>query len=242
MTLKRFVVRVYDSEALAVAFRPLEVIEQRPSEVAFKRYAGLDQTVALNKMLAEVRRAQYVMNLVFRRQNVIVASAVLRNIDRRIAVFWCAQESTLNKPSGVDVPAHVRAVKTDLNFFAVEQAFILLVTAETTAVEVNADEVDLLGDRLHVSRQNRHFTAFSLEPFDQAFRVRALERRLHEPFVVPCANATSSYLRPLETSCTARTSTGYASFRSRPNAKLTELLNRLAVSDHAMMGYVNAKL
>ena len=113
MTLERLVIRVHDAEAFVVTLSPLEVVEQRPSVVAFERHAGLDQTVALDEVLAEIRRAFDVVHLLVSRQYVVVTSAVLRKVDRRIAVFLVHPREYVVKRFRVNVPANLRAIEAD---------------------------------------------------------------------------------------------------------------------------------
>src|SRR5215831_17972044 len=83
--LERLEVDVDHAEAAAVAFRPLEVIDERPDEIAAQVCAGGERARG-SEVLAQIGDAIVVVNDAICRERIVVASAVLRHIEVRIAV------------------------------------------------------------------------------------------------------------------------------------------------------------
>src|SRR5262249_46789464 len=81
--LLRLEVDVHDAEALRVAVRPLEVVEQRPHEVSPHVYAAFDRRVDGLDVRAEIVDAQRVRQTVrFDRRWVEEGGAILRDVER----------------------------------------------------------------------------------------------------------------------------------------------------------------
>src|SRR5262245_20138461 len=84
--LERLEVDVDHAEAAAVAFRPFEVVDERPDEIAAQFYTGGECAARGGEVLAQIGDAIVVVHDAIRRERIVVASAVLRHIEVRIAV------------------------------------------------------------------------------------------------------------------------------------------------------------
>src|SRR5262249_46937247 len=84
--LERLEVDVDHAEAAAVAFRPFEVVDERPDEIATQFYTGGECAARGGEVLAQIGDAIVVVHDAIRRERIVVASAVLRHIEVWIAV------------------------------------------------------------------------------------------------------------------------------------------------------------
>src|SRR5205085_6703651 len=97
---------VHDAEALRVAERPLEVIEQRPHEVAAQVHSLLRGRTRRLEVLAQVRDAQRILEAVARdRRGIEEGRAVLGHIERHLAIALSDPEQDVAEALGVDLPA-----------------------------------------------------------------------------------------------------------------------------------------
>src|SRR5262249_57759537 len=74
--LERIEIDVNHAEAAAVAFRPLEVIDERPDEIAAQFYAGRERAAGGGEMLAQISRAVVVGYGAIRPQPTVLSPAV----------------------------------------------------------------------------------------------------------------------------------------------------------------------
>src|SRR5580693_411858 len=83
--LERREIDVNHAEAAAVAFRPLEVVDERPDEIAAQLCAGGERAAGGGEVLAQISDAVVVVYGAVRRQRIVVASAVLGHVEVRVA-------------------------------------------------------------------------------------------------------------------------------------------------------------
>src|ERR1700730_16352850 len=104
---KRVVVDVDKPEALAVAERPLEIVEQRPHEITAHRDPDLDCVEYRAEIVAQISDALPVANALVRFDPVGKGRPVLEYVDRQIAgVALLGLDQYRTKRVGCDLPAH----------------------------------------------------------------------------------------------------------------------------------------
>ena len=151
--LERCVVDVDDAEALRVAVRPLEVVEQRPDEVAAR---------PARRRRSRARRAsrcasRYDDALAGRRRArcgrvVRERRAVLRDVERRTR-SRVRRDEQLVQPVRIDLPAHVRVRSTPSRLDDAPARRVARVRLRRLrAVVVDAEEVERRRDRRQVAR------------------------------------------------------------------------------------------
>src|SRR4051812_2256021 len=80
--LLSFVIGVADAETARIAVEPLEVVHERPEEIATHGRAVSDGAVELDEALADVFAAMQVEHFAAEGWRVVVAGAVFRDVDR----------------------------------------------------------------------------------------------------------------------------------------------------------------
>src|SRR5262249_38399013 len=83
--LERLEIDVDPAEAAAVAFRPLEVIDERPDEIAAQFCTGGERAAGGSEVVTQIGDAVVVVYDAVRRERVVVASAVLGHVELGIA-------------------------------------------------------------------------------------------------------------------------------------------------------------
>src|SRR6266699_222845 len=97
--LERLEIDVDYAEAAAVAFRPLEVIHERPDEIAAQFCAGGERAAGGREVLAQIGDAIVVVYDAVRRERIVVASAVLGHIELGIAVAVAQADQRFGEPA-----------------------------------------------------------------------------------------------------------------------------------------------
>src|SRR5215831_9905075 len=97
--LERLEVDVDHAEAAAVAFRPLEVIDERPDEIAAQFDTGGERAAGGSEVLVKIGDAIVVVHGAVRRERIVVASAVLRHIEVGIAVAVAQADQLFGEPA-----------------------------------------------------------------------------------------------------------------------------------------------
>src|SRR5690606_878820 len=106
--LLRLEVHVHDAEALRVAIGPLEVVQQRPGEVAAHVHALVHGLVEHAQVLAQVGDALRVVDAALGRHGRVgERGAVLGDVDRHVAVALADPPQRVQQPLRVDLPAHL---------------------------------------------------------------------------------------------------------------------------------------
>src|SRR5215468_9592621 len=85
-SLERFEINVDHAEAAAVAFRPFEVIDERPDEIAAQFDTCGERAAGGGEVLAQISDAVVVVHGAVRRERIVVASAVLGHVEVQLAV------------------------------------------------------------------------------------------------------------------------------------------------------------
>src|SRR5262249_15560881 len=109
--LERLEIDVNHPEAAAVAFRPLEVIDERPDEIAAQLYPGGEGAAGGGEVLAQISDAIVVVYGAIRRERIVVAGAVLGHVEVRVAVAVAQADQLFGEPARVDRPAHRREAR-----------------------------------------------------------------------------------------------------------------------------------
>src|SRR6266478_722539 len=111
--LERLEIDVNHAEAAAVAFRPFEVVEQRPDEIAAQLCTGGERAAGGGEVLAQISDAIVVVYGAVRRQRIVVASAVLGHVEVRVAVAVAQADQLFAEPARIDRPAHRREARSE---------------------------------------------------------------------------------------------------------------------------------
>src|SRR5215831_12737112 len=106
--LERLEIDVNHAEAAAVAFRPLEVIDERPDEIAAQFYPGGNRAAGGGEVLAQISDAIVVVYGAICRERIVVASTVLGHIEVRVAVAVAQADQFFGEGARIDRPAHRR--------------------------------------------------------------------------------------------------------------------------------------
>src|SRR5215470_19083661 len=109
--LERLEIDVNHAEAAAVAFRPLEVIDERPDEIAAQFYPGGEGAAGGGEVLAQISDAIVVVYGAVRRERIVVASAILGHVEVRIAVAVAQADQLFGEGARVDRPADRRKAR-----------------------------------------------------------------------------------------------------------------------------------
>src|SRR2546430_9444452 len=109
--LERREIDVNHAEAAAVAFRPFEVVEQRPDEIAAQFCTLGERAAGGGEVLAQISDAVVVVYGAVRRQRIVVASAVLGHVEVRVAVAVAQADQLFGEPPCIDRPAHRREAR-----------------------------------------------------------------------------------------------------------------------------------
>src|SRR6516165_6990689 len=109
--LERLEIDVNHAEAAAVAFRPLEVIDERPDEIAAQFYPGGERAAGGGEVLAQISDAIVVVYGAIRRERIVVARAVLGHVEVRVAVAVAQADQLFGEAARVDRPAHRREAR-----------------------------------------------------------------------------------------------------------------------------------
>src|SRR5262249_61524912 len=88
--LERLEIDVNHAEAAAVAFRPLEVIDERPDEIAAQFYPGGDRAAGGGEVLAQISDAIGVVYGAICPQRNVVPRTVVGHIAGRVALSVAA--------------------------------------------------------------------------------------------------------------------------------------------------------
>src|SRR5262249_50787025 len=90
-----WIVRVHHAEALCVAVRPLEIVHERPDEVALQRDALREGGARRQEVLAQVTEARRVVDLATLVHLIWIGRAVLGDVDpkRLVALMEAPQHS-----------------------------------------------------------------------------------------------------------------------------------------------------
>ena len=177
-----------DAEALVIPVGPLEVVHQRPLEVAAHIHPFLDGGTDRAEVGVEIGDAPRVVADAID-DGIVVGAAVLGDVDRRqVRVRGREADQQSPQPIGRDGPAHVglRTVRREGHGTAHarggQPAPAGLSTHVIVVVVVDAKPVERLRDALEIARLDGH-TAERLEIVDRVRRVAAAEHRL-EPHAV----------------------------------------------------------
>src|SRR5262249_28661968 len=109
--LERLEIDVDHAEAAAVAFRPLEVINERPDEIAAQFRTGGERAAGGREVVAQIGDAVVVVYGAVRRERIVVARAVLGHVEFGIAVAVAQADQLFGEPLRVDRPAHRREAR-----------------------------------------------------------------------------------------------------------------------------------
>ena len=189
---------MHEPEALVVAERPLEVVHQRPLEVAANVDAGVDGASDRSQVLVEiVDPARVGASAVDDR--IVVGAAVLGDVDRRqVRVVVAKSHEEVGEPVRRDRPAHVgvdlglvgfgdtgdgRVRQHSIGHLAVVEA-----AHDDVEVVVDADPVERLADRVGVARLD----GVGQRPvrLEEVGRVLAAQRGVEPPAVVDRVDET----------------------------------------------------
>src|SRR5262249_9290246 len=99
-------IHIDQTETPAIAFRPFEIVKQRPGEIAFELDAVCDGAARRRAMFAKVSGRFVVGPRAVGRDAVDIASAVLGDIDLRIAVVVAQADKYVVQSACIDRPAH----------------------------------------------------------------------------------------------------------------------------------------
>src|SRR5215831_14044465 len=97
--LERLEIDVDHAEAAAVAFRPLEVIDEGPDKIAAQFCTGGERAAGGGEVLAQIGDAIVVVYGAIRRERIVVASAVLGHIEVRVAVAVAQADQLFGEPA-----------------------------------------------------------------------------------------------------------------------------------------------
>src|ERR1700730_7650399 len=170
---ERLVVDVDKPEALAVAERPLEIIEQRPYEITAPRDSGFDCVEHRSEIVAQIGDTLPVANSFVRLDPVGKGSAVFENVDRQIAgVTLLGLDKHRTKNVGCDLPAHLghrrsRGWRQDANLegvvgIAAHAGSGVMVDGEIVRLAPDDVEVARLDQRLHLCGERLGVVAVDL--------------------------------------------------------------------------------
>ena len=154
----RLVVDVDDAEALRVPEAPLEVVEQRPGEVAAQVDALLrSRRATARRCVAQVVDAQRIVDAaVARRRRIVEGGAVLGDVERRCRRSAPSPRRAMSvRPGGIDLPAGLgvgRAAAAARGAARSGQAS-RIVPRDAARVVVDAEEVDRLADERRSRRR-----------------------------------------------------------------------------------------
>src|SRR5690606_30522220 len=152
--LLRLEVHVYDAEALRVAVGPLEVVQQRPGEVAAHVHALAHGLVHRAQVLPQVGDALRVVHAALRRHGRVgERGAVLGDVDRYAAVALADPSQRVQQPLRVDLPAHLGVGRVRLAHAGdARRRRGRIVPGDAARVVVDAEEVDGLPDGIELGR------------------------------------------------------------------------------------------
>jgi hypothetical protein len=146
---------VDDAEALRVAEAPLEVVEQRPGEVAAEIRPLSDGIVGRAQVHLVVRDTQRIVDAaVDRLRRIVEGCAVLGDVERQPSISLRHPEQHAGERLGKDLPP--RLGDGVLRLADAARAYgerARVVAADVARVVVDADEVDRLPDERHVLRR-----------------------------------------------------------------------------------------
>src|SRR4051812_1832252 len=178
------VVDVDDPEPLGVAVLPLEVVEQGPDVVAAHVNALRTRAFHRVDVTAEVRDAFAVVHDGVAVEAVFERSAVLRDQQRDVAVVAVDPQQELGQRIRNDRPPHRSPHSVDLDVARSEHA-VLSGDDEIRPIEVDAEEVERLRDRLEVAVADRaERPDVRLVQSEHVLGVGTAEQRIEEPPVV----------------------------------------------------------
>src|SRR3954451_22856669 len=177
-TLEGRVVDVDDPEALRVAVRPLEVVEQAPHEVALHRRPVGDRLRDGRGVRLEVRGPLGIVHAPVVDADVAERGAVLGDVDRLRGVVLRDPDEELMQAVGIDLPTHVGVLRL---LDALHPRPVRARADDEPEVVVDAEIVERGRDRCEVAvPEDRHDQLVALE---EVGRVGALEERVEEPAV-----------------------------------------------------------
>ena len=177
---QRRVVDVDDPEPLPVAMRPLEVVEQRPDEVARDRDAVGDCALDRVDVPGEERLPLGVVDHAVVAQRVAERSAVLGHVDRGRRVLVVHADEQVVEAVRRDLPAHLGVHRVRLVDHL--PAAVGRRGNDLAAVVVDAQEVDRRRDHVEVAVADRG--SVGSEGGEDVLRIGALEDRVEEPPVL----------------------------------------------------------
>ena len=103
-------------------------------------------------MAAQVRGAQRVLHHLARRRGIFVGGAVLRHVEREVAIARLHPDQDLPQAVGIDLPADPRALDVrDARPRRAHRQIARVVPRHAAAVVVHAEKVDRLPDQLEVA-------------------------------------------------------------------------------------------
>ena len=180
-------VDVHESEPRSVAERPLEVVEQRPNEVAAHVDTGVNRLPDAGEVLAQVVDPAPVVDRPVRPHVVTKADAVLRHEDRHARIVGVQPEKLFEQRIGIDAPAHLRDARRrgrrGRNLRPTEPGACR--ADGPPEVVVQAEEVDRPRDRGEVAGTHHlaDVGAVASEQLGDVAGIRAAQQRLEEPAV-----------------------------------------------------------
>src|SRR6266446_6198227 len=151
---ERLVVDVDKPEALAVAERPLEIVEQRPHEITAHRDSGFDCVEHRSEIVAQIGDTLPVANSLVRLDPVGKGSAVFENVDRQITgVALLGLDQYRTKSVGYDLPAHLGHGRSpgwrqDANL----EGVVGIAAHSGSGVMVNGEIIRLAPDDVEIAR------------------------------------------------------------------------------------------
>src|SRR5919201_5106482 len=112
--LERRIVDVDESKALPVAPCPLEVVHQRPDEVALDRDTRLDSAADRRDVPFEVVTALRIAHAAVVTAHVRKRRAILRDVQRARRVVVADPDEQIVDAVGIDLPVHVGVLRVGL--------------------------------------------------------------------------------------------------------------------------------
>src|ERR1043165_1510584 len=176
--LLRRKVHVHDPDPLRVAVAPLEVLEQRPDEVAADVDARRHRARQRREVLAQVVDAERILDQVAdRRRRVVERRAVFGDVERHRAVAVAEPQQQTRQRGRVHLPIRLRVNRLRLaHERGALDPLLRIVRRHAALVIVDADEVDRRGDDVEVSLgEPRPCVA---EKIGHLLRIAAAEERI----------------------------------------------------------------
>src|SRR5579875_1770989 len=149
------VVDIDDTEALAIAFRPLKIVDQRPDKIAFQGRTLLQCAGYGLDMLPQVRGAAWVAHDLFLAIPVIGESGtVFRNVERRHGVFAVQTHQQIGESLWINLPAHLGIASTGHrrdDIAGVEWCRGITPANDGARIVVDAQEINRCTDNCHIA-------------------------------------------------------------------------------------------